>query len=442
MATFLSDVHAAYSSQTTSADKSARLVLDAFQIEFGIEDRQTASQLVQSLGTTDLTKAMRALNLTEDKSSESTERADRDKRAKQRGYHYTADRIVGSGSFGVVYQATVSETGETVAIKKVLQDPRVKNRELKILSSLSHPSLVQLKHSFYSKGDRENPNNKYLHLVMEYIPATIHRTLRSHSKARKVVLTLLTKLYVYQAARALAHIHTRGICHRDIKPQNLLLDTDTHLVKLCDFGSAKVLVRGHPNVAYICSRYYRAPELVFEATEYTTAIDMWSLGCVLAELLLGTPLFPGESAMDQQVEILRVLGTPSKAQLMAMNPNSKFRCDPCPPTPWEQVFRASRGNAVPPEAVDLVSKLLCYEPLLRLRSLALLCHPFFDELRRPDTRLPNQGPLPPTLFNFTQEEMQEASATGLLAKLVPSHLRGNFPRYFDGDGAGEEGGQG
>ena len=104
---------------------------------------------------------------------------------------------------------------------------------------------------------------------------------------------------MYQVARALAYIHQLGICHRDIKPQNLLLDPQTHAVKLCDFGSAKMLVKGEANIAYICSRYYRAPELIFGATDYTTAIDTWSYGCVFAELMLGQPLFPGESNVDQ-----------------------------------------------------------------------------------------------------------------------------------------------
>jgi serine/threonine protein kinase len=143
-------------------------------------------------------------------------------------------------------------------------------------------------------------------------------------------------VYMYQVSRALAYIHSCGICHRDIKPQNLLLNTKSHDVKLCDFGSAKILIRGEPNVAYICSRYYRAPELVFEATEYTCAIgkpsphppplsfplhafiasaflvrwpaDIWSLGCVMAELLLGKPLFPGDSGVDQLIEIIKVCG--------------------------------------------------------------------------------------------------------------------------------------
>jgi len=137
---------------------------------------------------------------------------------------------------------------------------------------------------------------------------------------------LLVKLYAYQNFRALAYIHALGICHRDIKPQNLLVDPTNHVLKICDFGSAKKLLKGEVNVSYICSRYYRAPELIFGATEYNNAIDVWSVGCVIAELLLGQPLFPGESGVDQLVEIIKVLGTPTREQIHSMNPNySEFK---------------------------------------------------------------------------------------------------------------------
>ena len=101
----------------------------------------------------------------------------------------------------------------------------------------------------------------------------------------------------------------------------MLVDPQNFQLKVCDFGSAKRLVRGEVNVSYICSRYYRAPELIFGATEYNNAIDVWSVGCVMAELLLGQPLFPGESGVDQLVEIIKVLGTPTRDQIHSMNPN-------------------------------------------------------------------------------------------------------------------------
>src|SRR5215469_5623130 len=112
----------------------------------------------------------------------------------------------------------------------------------------------------------------YLNLVLEYVPETVYRASRYFNKMKTTMPILEVKLYIYQLFRSLAYIHSQGICHRDIKPQNLLLDPNTGVLKLCDFGSAKILVENEPNVSYICSRYYRAPELIFGATNYTTKI--------------------------------------------------------------------------------------------------------------------------------------------------------------------------
>jgi len=112
----------------------------------------------------------------------------------------------------------------------------------------------------------------YLNLVLEFVPETVYRASRYFHKLKTVMPILEVKLYIYQLFRSLAYIHSQGICHRDIKPQNLLLDPSTGVLKLCDFGSAKILVENEPNVSYICSRYYRAPELIFGATNYTTKI--------------------------------------------------------------------------------------------------------------------------------------------------------------------------
>lgn len=116
----------------------------------------------------------------------------------------------------------------------------------------------------------------YLNLVLEFVPETVYRASRYFNKMKMPMPILEVKLYIYQLFRSLAYIHSQGICHRDIKPQNLLLDPASGILKLCDFGSAKILVEHEPNVSYICSRYYRAPELIFGATNYTTKIGKLS----------------------------------------------------------------------------------------------------------------------------------------------------------------------
>lgn len=139
----------------------------------------------------------------------------------------------------------------------------------------------------------------------------------------------------------------------------------------------------------------------------------------MAELLLGNPLFPGESGVDQLIEIIKILGTPTREEIQAMNPNhTSFKFPQIKPHPWPKVFR----NKVPQNSVDLVSQLLQYEPLLRLDPFEALTHNFFDELREPNARLPNGKPLP-QLFNFTPEEMQIAKAKGIAKKLMPTEAK-------------------
>lgn len=180
---------------------------------------------------------------------------------------------------------------------------------------MHHPNVIKLHHCFTITTEEES----YLHLVLDYVPDTVHRLIRHYGNIRQTVPLMFVKLYVYQMCRGLAYMHSMGVCHRDIKPQNLLVNLETHQLYFCDFGSAKVLVKGEPNIAYICSRYnphqynhntlcryYRAPELIFGATEYTCAIDMWSTGCVMAELLTGRPMFQGDFNPYVSIDGLRV----------------------------------------------------------------------------------------------------------------------------------------
>jgi glycogen synthase kinase 3 beta len=334
---------------------------------------------------------------------------------------YTQCKVVGNGSFGVVFQIKLAPNNEDAAIKRVLQDKRFKNRELQIMRIVRHPNIVQLKAFYYSNGDRKD--EVYLNLIQEFVPETVYRASRFFNKIKTVMPILEVKLYIYQLFRALAYIHSQGICHRDIKPQNLLLDPTTGILKLCDFGSAKILVPNEPNVSYICSRYYRAPELIFGATNYTTKIDVWSTGCVMAELMLGQPLFPGESGIDQLVEIIKVLGTPTKDQIRTMNPNyMEHKFPQIKPHPFSKVFRKAD-----PAAIDLIGKLLEYTPTERLSAIDAMVHEFFDELRLPETKLPdsrhNTGTMRdlPPLFNFNHHELSIKPALNQM--LVPPHAR-------------------
>ncbi|CAM4679671.1 unnamed protein product [Lepidochelys olivacea] len=328
---------------------------------------------------------------------------------------YSDIKVIGNGSFGVVYQARLADSGELVAIKKVLQDKRFKNRELQIMRKLDHGNIVRLRYYFYSSGEKKD--EVYLNLVLDFVPETVYRVARHFTKAKQPIPVIYVKVYMYQLFRSLAYIHSQGVCHRDIKPQNLLVDPDTAVLKLCDFGSAKQLVQGEPNVSYICSRYYRAPELIFGATDYTSNIDIWSAGCVLAELLLGQPIFPGDSGVDQLVEIIKVLGTPTREQIREMNPNyTEFKFPQIKAHPWLKVFKPR----TPVEAISLCSRLLEYTPATRLSPLEACTNAFFNELREPTARLPSGRDLPP-LFNFSPVEL--AIEPSLNPSLIPPHLR-------------------
>ncbi|URE07708.1 shaggy-related protein kinase [Musa troglodytarum] len=248
------------------------------------------------------------------------------------------------GRDGQPKQAKCVETGEAVAIKKVLQDKRYKNRELQIMLLLDHPNVVQLKHYFFSTTEKDEI---YLNLVLEYVSETLHRTVKYYSR------------------------------------MNQHVNPHTHQLKLCDFGSAKKYLR----------------------TENVSSLFV-------------QPLFPGESGVDQLVEIIKILGTPTREEIKCMNPNyTEFKFPQIKAHPWHKLFR----KWIPPEAVDLVSRLLQYSPNLRFTSLEACAHPFFDELRDPNTRLPNGNPLPP-LFSFTtQGSALPSFSLGSWGKLSMTH---------------------
>ena len=307
---------------------------------------------------------------------------------------------IGSGAFGEVFLAKIIKTGEKVAIKKVFQDKRYKNRELTIMKELEHPNIVFLKSYYYTKAPNYNDDEFFLNVVMDYVPKTLSTLISQNKHDKKFPIIL--KLISYQMLKAIGYLHSLGICHRDIKPQNILINDNDYSLKICDFGCAKHLIKGEPNISYICSRYYRPPELILGCTQYTTQVDVWSVGCIIAELVLNKPIFPGKSAKEQLYEIMKILGTPTKEQIMELNSKFKnIKVPKIPQKPWNQVFKDKVNDE---QYVDLVSKLLLYEPKLRLTPYKALCHPYFDELRKKNVKLPNKVSLPKHLFVFKKCE--------------------------------------
>jgi len=375
-------------------------------------------------------------------------------RLEQEEISYSNYTVIGRGGTGVVARVKLCNTGEFVAVKRLNDDFSRKDlstkykynnqsnpstwssviltvgqlansekceqssdqgvkvaiifgsRELAIMRRLKHPNVVELKY-FFDTVD-SSAGKTFLNLVMEYVPENLYSVAKRYQQSsERRMPTIFVKLYIYQLFRSLAYIHSLGICHRSIKLPNILVNPATGVLKLCDFGRAKYLFEGHSPSPYTCSNCNTAPEVLFGSHTYTTRIDVWSAGCVLLELILGNPCFnwPGDSAVNRMFGIMKVLGTPSREQIHDMNPSykmlSKCKFPHVDAIPWCVVLKKEN---VTPEVIDLISRIHVYSPMSRVSAAEACIQPFFDELRDPNTRLPNGGNLPP-LFDFTEQEL-------------------------------------
>lgn len=324
---------------------------------------------------------------------------------------------IGEGAFGTVVEATLrytdapNNTTEALgpfAIKRVPAQTEYKSRELEILRVVNHPNIVSLKFFF----DKRSPvdGKVYQNLVMECLPSNLQNEIKYYRQSKYTIPYPHMKAYTFQLARAMLYLHGFGISHRDIKPSNILVDPSTVTLKICDFGSAKKLEPNQSSVSYICSRYYRAPELIVGCPIYTTKIDIWGLGCVIAEMFLGKPIFQGQSAELQLKEISKLLGPPPKTFFFKSNPHYRgnmyqsklFSCT------VEERFKQIFSNS-PPDAIDLLLKILVYDPDFRASPRSVLVHPFFYELKKENFKVYPRGaqnPIILNLFNFSKYELE------------------------------------
>ncbi|CAF3341897.1 unnamed protein product [Rotaria socialis] len=339
--------------------------------------------------------------------------------------HIGEREMIGQGTFGKVFKAKITTTQEIVAIKEIEIEDKFKSRELDILKAMIHPNIVRLKYYFYSSSIKD-----ILCLIMEYMPMSAHQLISNYRHNHKILPLFYTKLFSYQMLRGLGYLHIQGVAHRDLKPSNMIVDFDAGILKICDLGSAKKLNRNEKSVSYVCTRYYRAPELLLGCTEYTTAVDIWSAGCCIAEFLNGYPICRGVDSSDQMYRIIKIVGIPNRDELREMNPRYTGSVDLTVITFIPRTLRGYLPERTQESAVVLLEQLLKYIPNKRLTCQAALASDFFTELKQNSILLPNKRNLPP-LFNFRENELSKSSH--LYSTIVPDFLRNNLPTVYEID---------
>jgi len=286
---------------------------------------------------------------------------------------YEKIRKIGEGSYGQVFKCRNKETGQIVAIKKFLEsgdDPairRIAMREIKMLKHLKHENLVNLIEVFKTRRKQK------LHLVFEYCDRTVLDELVANPKG---VPEPMIKRIAYQVLKAVDFCHNHNCIHRDVKPENILI-TKQNVVKLCDFGFARILVQNENFTEYVATRWYRAPELLVGDTQYGTPVDVWAIGCVFCELYSGQPLLPGNSDLDQLYLIKKTFGNLIEHHIKTLQNNSYYRgvAIPEPETmePLERKFPYVSENAL-----NFMKCCLAMDPSKRWSCEQLLDHSYFD----------------------------------------------------------------
>lgn len=329
---------------------------------------------------------------------------------------YRVEKVIGEGAYGVVVAALDTRTGDRVAvkrIKRVLDSAAMATRilrELKFLRHLSrHENVISVR-DVLIPGERDRFNDVFV--VFELMPTDLGRLLRS-----KTLLTEQhTKFFLFQLLRAVRFLHQARVFHRDLNPNNILVNADCQL-RVCDFGLARAAFQSSDDhvfwTDYVATRWYRAPELILaHSATYSTAIDMWSVGCIFAEMLgKGKPLFPGTNAYDQFARIVNVTGRPSPDVVASLNnPSAAEYINSLPAAPTTSLTAVYPSAT--PQAIELLHRLLAFNPSDRITAEQALALPYFAEFGSLGLGLEAQ-PLDEMEFQFertrlTSDEMRAA----------------------------------
>merc|ERR1712168_1202346 len=263
---------------------------------------------------------------------------------------YSSLSYIGEGAYGMVVSATDSNTNQRVAIKKISPFEHQTYcqrtlREIKILVSFNHENIISIKDIIRAAT---MDLMKDVYIVQCLMETDLYKLLKTQRLSNDHIC-----YFLYQILRGLKYIHSANVLHRDLKPSNLLLNTTCDL-KICDFGLARVADPEHDHTGflteYVATRWYRAPEIMLNSKGYSKAIDIWSVGCILAEMLSNRPLFPGKHYLDQLNRILEVLGSPSQEDLQCiMNEKARSYIQSLafkPRVPWQRYFPVADNKAI------------------------------------------------------------------------------------------------
>ncbi|KAL8507966.1 hypothetical protein ACS0TY_018495 [Phlomoides rotata] len=346
---------------------------------------------------------------------------------------YKIQEVVGKGSYGVVCSAIDTHTGEKVAIKKIhdifehISDAARILREIKLLRLLRHPDIVEIKHIMLPPSRREF---KDIYVVFELMESDLHQVIKANDDLTREHY----QFFLYQLLRALKYIHTANVFHRDLKPKNILANANCKL-KICDFGLARVAFNDTPTTIfwtdYVATRWYRAPELCGSFfSKYTPAIDIWSIGCIFAEVLTGKPLFPGKNVVHQLDLITDLLGTPPMDTVSRVR-NEKARRYLTSMRKKQPVSFSQKFPNADPLALRLLERLLAFDPKDRPTAEQALADPYFKGLAKAE-REPSCQPISKMEFEFerrraTKEDIRELIFREILEyhpQLLKDYLNG------------------